>query len=86
MSDLRTQAMEGAFNQMTREFCQRCQGLSAVGFMAPLWFEVAGRHWCNSILCIVCFAILGDEKGIAWEVGIEFYPVSYVTLNAGRQQ
>lgn len=39
----------------------------------------------DSILCIMCFAALGDEKHVAWEKGIEFYPVSYATHHAGRE-
>lgn len=71
----------------TREFCQRCHRLSPVGFHArdDLWSAVtAPGHWEHSILCILCFAQLGDEKHIAWEEGIEFYPVSYATHHGRR--
>lgn len=70
----------------TREFCARCHRISPVGFHArdDIWKAVAGRHWEHSILCILCFAALGDEKHIVWEEGIEFYPVSYATHHAGR--
>lgn len=71
-------------NTTTREICKRCQSVSAVGFDSPLWEEVAGQHWVDSILCIRCFAALGDEKHIEWEVGIELYPVSYATHHARR--
>lgn len=57
-----------------------------VGFHASseAWTAVAGNHWEHSILCIMCFAALGDEKHIEWEEGITFYPVSYATHHAGR--
>jgi hypothetical protein len=65
----------------TREFCQRCNDLSPVGFHArdDIWVRVAGEHWRWSILCLRCFAALGDEKGIRWEEGMEFYPSSFAT-------
>lgn len=70
----------------TREICQRCHKTSAVGFHArkDIWLAVAGRHWSDSILCLACFAQLGDEKHIQWELGIEFHPVSYATHHARR--
>lgn len=67
----------------TREICGRCQSVSAVGFYSPLWIGVAGR-WSDDVLCVRCFAVLGDEKHIEWEIGIEFYPVSYATHHAHR--
>jgi hypothetical protein len=34
---------------------------------------------------LACFAEIGDEKGIGWDVAeLEFYPVSFVTLNRNR--
>ena len=74
-------------DSMTREFCQRCQRVSPVGFHSPneIWEAVAGR-WKDSILCIMCFAALGDEKHIMWEQDVEFYPVSYATHHAARVQ
>lgn len=75
-----------AANQTTREICQRCHTVSAIGFHAPTetWRAVAGRDWANSILCIRCFAALGDEKFIAWERGLAFYPVSYASHHTER--
>jgi hypothetical protein len=58
-----------------------------VGFLAPkeLWRLVAGPRWEYDILCLACFAEIGDEKGIEWDVAeLEFYPVSYVTLSRNR--
>lgn len=71
----------------TREHCGRCHRVSPVGFWVPndIWRAVAGR-WLDSILCIMCFAALGDEKHVVWESGIKFYPVSYATHHAGRER
>ena len=63
----------------TRETCHRCCRISPVGFHSPLWEQVAGEHWRLGILCVACFAALGDERGIAWEQGMKFYPVSLVS-------
>ena len=69
----------------TREICQRCNQVSAVGFFAQpeIWAMVAGQ-WRDSILCLTCFARLGDEKHVAWETGMQFFPVSYASHHAGR--
>lgn len=63
----------------TREYCNRCSHISAIGFYSPLWEEVAGQCWESSTLCIQCFAVLGDERGIVWEDGLELFPLSLVT-------
>jgi hypothetical protein len=57
----------------TRENCQRC-GRRGFAFIAPddTWLAVAGDRWQHGKLCLVCFADLGDEKNVAWEVGVEF--------------
>lgn len=70
----------------TREICQRCHRVSPVGFHSPdaYWIAIAGAQWKDSILCIICFAELGDEMHVAWETGLRFYPVSYATHHAGR--
>ena len=68
----------------TRESCNRCNRISPVGFYSPLWASVAGQRWEHDILCILCFAAIGDERHIQWEEGIEFYPVSYATHHSAR--
>ena len=80
------QKMNEQQNVTTREFCGRCHRVSPVGFHVQndIWEAVAGRHHQHDILCILCFAQLGDEKHIVWEENIEFYPVSYATHHAGR--
>ena len=67
-----------------RQFCQRCPNVCVVDFWSPLWDEVAGQ-WEDSILCIQCFAQIGDERGMEWELGIVFYPMSYWTHNKYRE-
>lgn len=75
-----------ATDTQTREFCQRCHCVSPIGFYSPLWEQVAGRHWKDSILCVMCFAQIGDEKHIVWEEGMALYPVSYATNHALREE
>ncbi len=60
----------------TRETCHRCHRISPIGFYSPIWKKVVGPFWANDILCVMCFTVLGDERGLDWEEGIEFYPVS----------
>lgn len=81
--------MSDAPRTNTRQFCQRCNTVDRVGFLAPkdLWRLVAGPRWEHSILCLACFGEIGDEKGIKWDVPeLEFYPVSYVTLQTNRDK
>lgn len=73
----------------TRQFCGRCRGINRVGFTAPkdIWRLVAGPRWEHDILCLDCFAEIGDEKGVKWDVPeLQFWPVSYVTLMAHRDE
>ena len=63
----------------TREYCKRCGRISLVTFHSPIWKEVAGPVWEHSCMCVMCFGILGDERGIAWEEGLTMYPLSLVT-------
>lgn len=74
-----------AIDYTTREFCQKCGRLSRIGFWVPdaIWRAVTGR-WAEDVLCLPCFAELGDEKFIQWEYGIKFYPVSYVAHHTSR--
>ncbi|KKK69652.1 hypothetical protein LCGC14_2931900 [marine sediment metagenome] len=62
----------------TREYCKRCGRISLVTFNSPIWEEVAGPVWEHSCMCVWCFGILGDERGIAWEEGLVMYPLSLV--------
>lgn len=62
----------------TRERCAACQRISPVGFHVPneIWEAVVHPHFCNSILCLFCFASRADEKLIMWERDIKLFPVS----------
>lgn len=76
--DSEVEEYERGANDCTREFCQRCHQVSPIGFFSPIWKRVAGR-WADSILCIACFAALGDERFITWECGLKLFPVSLRT-------
>ena len=80
-------SFQPGLSRCTRERCQMCNKPSSVGFFAPheTWKLVAGDVWANSILCISCFASLGDEKGIQWEEGIKLYPVSLESIRLFRE-
>lgn len=62
----------------TRERCQMCHRISAVGFSVPDWLWKVAVHprWRNSVLCIYCFIEGADEKLLRWDRHITFYPVS----------
>lgn len=62
----------------TRERCAMCQRISPVGFHVPteVWQACVHPHWQNSVLCLGCFISQADEKLIAWDRHITFYPVS----------
>ena len=62
----------------SRETCHRCTRISMFSFYSPLWAEVAA-FWKDAILCLFCFAVLGDERNIGWEDGLEIHPSSIHT-------
>jgi hypothetical protein len=61
----------------TRQTCARCVRISPYDFHSPIWREVAGP-WLDDILCVMCFAVLGDERGLRWEEGLTITPCSLV--------
>ena len=65
----------------TRERCQMCWRFSPVGFAVPddIWQASVHPHFQHSPLCIMCFAAGADERGVAWDRQIAFYPVSFRT-------
>lgn len=74
--------LEGSYTLIaTRERCQMCHEVSAVGFHVPneMWQLVVHKHWQSSILCLRCFISLADEKLAPWDKSITFYPVSFAT-------
>lgn len=69
---------------MTREICKNCGKVSPLGFTVPdsTWKYVVPTRYHDSNLCIMCFAMYGDEKGTDWDFKIDFYPVSLFTHRA----
>ena len=63
----------------TRQACIKCGKRMAIDYYASLWSEVVHEKWVDSILCIDCYAEMGDERGIAWEEGLTMTPVSLVS-------
>lgn len=72
---------EEGISTATRSRCGVCHHVSPVDFLAPdsVWLRVVPDYFRNTVLCVTCFASFGDERMIAWEDGIEFYPVSLLT-------
>lgn len=72
---------EDGISTATRERCGVCQRPSPIGFHVPddMWRRVVPDYHRQTVMCIMCFASFGDERLIAWEDGIEFYPVSLRT-------
>ena len=62
----------------SREICKSCWNINALGFHVPddIWNAAVPELLRDRILCIVCFARFADERLIAWEKVIEFFPVS----------
>jgi len=55
-----------------------CFRANPVGFHVPdeVWKEaIPQEHW-SSVVCLLCFARLADEKLIPWHRRIQLYPVS----------
>jgi len=59
-----------------REICSLCHEVSRVGFWVPdeVWELATHRSYRNSIICLRCFTRLADERGVAWDKWIEFFP------------
>lgn len=70
----------------SREICKLCFQVNPIGFSVPdeIWWQVAPSEYGLGIICISCFARLADEKLIAWDKNIKFYPVSMITHLEGR--
>lgn len=65
----------------SREICKLCYHVNAVGFSVPdqLWASVVPEHIRERVVCLACFTRLADEKLIAWDRDIQFWPVSLVS-------
>lgn len=64
-----------------RESCAICNDIIIVGFKVSneLWDECVKLFYQNSCVCLGCFARVADEKLLAWEKGIQLYPISLRT-------
>lgn len=62
----------------TREYCYRCHRYSPFHFHVPdhIWEKVVPERWRNDILCLDCFARMGDERLVEWSEDITVHPVS----------
>ena len=60
----------------TRQSCAQCHKRMFIDYHADnqIWADVVGI-WAASILCLDCFAEMGDERGITWEEGLEILAV-----------
>lgn len=64
-----------------REICHLCHEVNRVGFYVPdrVWEAAVHESHRHAIICLACFTRLADERGVEWDRGIEFYPVSRVS-------
>lgn len=62
----------------SREICKLCYHANAIGFRVPdrVWRVIVPEFAQDGVVCLSCFTRLGDEKGVAWDSDIEFFPVS----------
>src|SRR3990167_8343294 len=62
----------------SREVCKMCWHVNPVGFAVPddVWASVVPASHQDKVICITCFARLGDERAIRWDRSIELFPVS----------
>lgn len=67
--------------EMTREICKLCYHVNPIGFRVPdrTWAAIVPEHVRSRVVCLSCFIRLADERGIAWDDEIEFFPVSLAT-------
>lgn len=62
----------------SREICKICFHVNTIGFHVPddVWNVVVPEYLQPSVVCLACFTRLADEKLVAWDRKIEFFPVS----------
>lgn len=65
----------------TRERCGVCHRVSAVGFHVPnnIWLRAVPDYFRDTVLCVSCFVSFADERMLAWDRDIQFFPVSLRT-------
>ena len=70
--------MRPPMNVTSREICKLCYHVNAIGFRVPdhVWTAIVPQSAQNKVVCLSCFTRIADEKGIAWDDEIEFFPVS----------
>lgn len=70
-----------ASGSLSREICKICYHANPVGFSVPdgVWECIVPPELRESVVCLACFARIGDEKGVQWDREIEFFPVSRAT-------
>ena len=73
--------MSTLYSMPHREICALCHEVSRVGYHVPddVWGAAIHAHWKDDIICLQCFTRIADEKGVEWDQGITFYPVSWIT-------
>lgn len=68
---------------MLHERCRFCDRVSPIDFSVPdnVWEAVVPTMFQSETLCVLCFAYFGDTRGIAWEEGMQLFPLSKVTIS-----
>lgn len=68
-------------NNTSREICKICYHVNRVGFLVSdeIWMLVIPEKFQSCVVCLSCFTELADEKLVAWDRDIKFYPVSFAS-------
>lgn len=64
-----------------REICDICFSVIRVGYEITVddWFSALPKDLQKKNLCLKCFTRYADEKRVAWDKSVKFFPVSLVT-------
>ena len=80
---LRGNAMswEEGISIATRQRCGVCHHVAPVSFFVPheLWRVAVPDYFRDTPMCLTCFASFADERLLAWDREIQFYPMSLRT-------
>ena len=60
----------------TRQSCGQCHKRMSIDYYSPFWDKVVHPNRRNDILCLDCFAEMGDERNVAWEAGLRFLTIT----------
>lgn len=65
----------------TRSRCGVCHKVSPVEFSVPnsFWKIAVPDYFRNAVVCLQCFISFADERLLAWDEVIKFYPKSLRT-------